>query len=330
MQTKRFISFVAMASLLLLLSAYPTMADVCCQDQCIEATETHLPVYVWQETARAPKGVVLLLHGITERACSLDYLAQQLVSCGFVVYGLDERGHGWWHFHQKKGDPGYTCDFMRTVNDVDRLLSVLRKEHSGIPVFLIGESVGAAVAWRAAIDTPNAVDGIVVAGTGCRLEHANVRWMMTDVLRNCWRWNHQINIARYQLKYASDDVPAFEEILKDSEQRKTLTLSEVFGANRFLQQNCKFARRLDPHIAVLVIQGANDQILSPESAKKVFDATNTSDKRFVEVPECGHVLLGISRLKSLVNDSIVTFLNEMTVRHTFATRPLVFHPTWRI
>jgi predicted dienelactone hydrolase len=90
MQTKSCISFVARAtaSLFLLLSAYPTMADVRCQDQCTEATETHLPVYLWQDAARRPKGIVLLLHGIGERAYSLNYLAQQLVSGGFVVYGL--------------------------------------------------------------------------------------------------------------------------------------------------------------------------------------------------------------------------------------------------
>jgi alpha-beta hydrolase superfamily lysophospholipase len=300
------------------------MADVRCQDQCTEATETHLPVYLWQDAARRPKGIVLLLHGIGERAYSLNYLAQQLVSGGFVVYGLDERGHGWWHFHQKKGDPGYSCDFIRTVKDVDRLLSLLRKQHPSIPVFLVGESVGAAVAWRAAIDTPDAVDGIVLAGTGCRLKYANVSWIMSDILRNCWRWNHQINIVRYQRRYGSDDLPAFDEILKDREQRKTLTLNEVMGARRFLQKNCKFARQLEPHIPVLVIQGANDKILSAESAEKVFDATSASDKRYILVPECGHVLLGISRLKSIVNDSIITFLNEMTFRHAVATSEEMF------
>lgn len=165
MQTRSLKSFVTTSTALLLLvsSACPAIADVRFQEQCVEATETHLPVCVWQEAERRPKGVVLLLHGIVERAHSLDCLAQQLVSAGFVVYGLDERGHGWWHFHQKKGEPGYRCDFKRTVKDVDRLLPVLKREHPGIPIFLIGESVGAAVAWRAAIDAPEAIDGIVVA-----------------------------------------------------------------------------------------------------------------------------------------------------------------------
>lgn len=125
---------------------------------------------------------------------------------------------------------------------------------------------------------------------------------------------------RYQLRYGTDDVPAFEETLKDPEQRRYLTLGEIIGAMRFLRKNDKFARRLDPHVAVLVIQGENDQVLSPQSAKKVFDAANTSDKRFILVPGCGHVLLGMSRLKPIVNDSIRTFLNEMILRHAVASK----------
>lgn len=319
MQTERFISLVAKATALLLLSAHPAIADVRYQDQGIEAIETNLPVYYWRETARRPKGVVLLLHGIVERAGSLNCLAQQLVADGFVVYGLDERGHGWWHFHQKKGDPGYNCDFKGTVHDVDKLLSVLRKEHPGLPLILIGESVGAAVAWRAAIDEPKAVDGIIVAGTGCTAAHAKMSWVLGDLLRNFWRWNHQVDIVRYQLKYGTDDLPTFEENLKDPEQRKTLTLREIIGADRFLGKNRKFARRLDPQIAVLVIQGADDRVLSPKSAKKVFDAANTSEKQIVVVPGCGHVLLGMNKLKPLVCDSIITFLNKTTFRHPVVT-----------
>jgi alpha-beta hydrolase superfamily lysophospholipase len=305
------------------LSGCPTIADVRRHAQCIEATETHLPVYVWQETTQHEKGVVLLLHGIAESAYTLDHLAQQLVSSGFLVYGLDERGHGWWHFHQNKGDPGYNCDFTQTVIDVDKLLSVMGKEHPGLPLFMIGESVGAAVAWRAAVDNPDAVDGIVVASTGCRAGRAKIIWVIGDFLRGCWRWNHQINIMRYELRYSTDDLPTFEENFKEPEQRETLTLSEIVGANRFLRENRKFARRLNPHIAVLVIQGSDDHVLSCKSAMRVFDAANSSDKRLVVVPGGGHVLLGMNRLKPLVHDSITTFLNAVAFRRTDARPPKI-------
>ena len=236
LQTKSFISLVARATalLLVLLSAYPTMASVPCQDQCSEATETHLPVCVWQDTARSPKGVVLLLHGIAERALTLNHLAQKLVSDGFLVYGLDERGHGWWHFRQTKNDPGYNSDFKQTVCDVDKVLSCLKKEHPSLPLFIIGESIGAAIALRAAVDKPDAVDGIVVSGSGYKTAPASMKWVLGDLLRNFWRWNHQINVVRYQLKYCTDDLSSFAEILKDPEHRRTFTINETIRAGRFI------------------------------------------------------------------------------------------------
>ncbi len=305
--------------LLFLLSSSPTFAVVHRYEQCPEASDTNLPVYVWQETEVRPKGVVLLLHGIAERAYSLDHLAGQLVTDGFLVYGLDERGHGWWHFHQKKGAPGYNCDFNGTVDDVDKLLHVLKTKHPGLPIFLIGESVGAAVAWRAAIDTPDVVDGIVAASTGCKPAHAKLIWLISDLVRNCWRWNHQINIVRYQRRYGTDDLPTFEQNLKDPERRKTLTLGELLAADSFLRRNDRFAQRLDPQISVLIIQGTKDHVLNPKSARKVYCAANTRDKRYVEVPECGHVLLGTNNPKPLVTESITSFLNEQALRHKAAT-----------
>jgi alpha-beta hydrolase superfamily lysophospholipase len=290
------------------------MASVPCQDQCREATETHLPVCVWQDTARRPKGVVLLLHGIAERALTLNHLAQELVSDGFLVYGLDERGHGWWHFRQTKNDPGYNCHFHQTVGDVDKVLSCLKKEHPGLPLFIIGESIGAAIALRAAVDRPDAVDGLVVSGSGDKTAPDSMRWVLGDVLRNFWRWNHQIDVVRYQLKYCTDDLSSFADNLKDPEHRRTFSINETIRAGRFIGQNRKFARRLDPHIAVLVIQGANDHVLSPKSARKVFDALNTTDKRFVLVPECGHLLLQVNNMKPLVSDSITTFLSDRVSR----------------
>jgi alpha-beta hydrolase superfamily lysophospholipase len=323
MQNKTYRSFAvrAAASLLLLSFASPTLANDTPQNQSAEATETHQPVFAWPQATRTPRGVVLLLHGLTQRALTLNSLAEQLVSDGYLVYGMDERGQGWWHSHQKKGQPGYKCDFTRSVNDVDQLLVVLKKENPRLPLFVIGESVGAGIAWRAAVDTPEAVDGIIVTGSGTKPGHVKTSWLVGDVLRNCWRWNHQINIVRYQIKYGTDDLPSFIETLNDPEQRKTLSLSEIFGSARFLSKNRKFAREINPRIAVLVIQGTKDQVLNPKSARKVFDDANTLDKQFVEIPGCGHIILGMNNVKPLVQRSITTFLNERTDQDGVAAAP---------
>lgn len=53
---------------------------------------------VWQpasaDAARAPRGVVQLVHGMSEHIGRYDDFARHLVSCGFVVCGEDHIGHG--------------------------------------------------------------------------------------------------------------------------------------------------------------------------------------------------------------------------------------------
>jgi alpha-beta hydrolase superfamily lysophospholipase len=304
-----------------LVSAMPAFANTSDPPLCAEASKTQLPLYEWKQERAVPKGVVLMLHGITQRAATLQDLGKKLSHEGFLVYGLDERGFGWWHFDQKQGDRGYKCDFKSSVKDTDKVLTLLRQEHPALPIFLVGESVGAAVAWRAAADSPDAVDGIVVAGSGSKAVRPKMTWVIADTLKDSYRWNHQTNVVRYQLKYGTDDLAGFKQTLLDPEQRKTLSLSETIQADLFIRKNGKFAKAIDPHIAVLVVQGADDKVLSPKSAKKVFAVANTEDKKMVVVPNCGHILLGLPKVKPLVGDSIASFLDEQSARGQVAAGP---------
>lgn len=288
----------------------PALAEVRYDEQCTEGTITHLPVSKWQDPDSNQRGVVLLIHGITQRAYSLNVLANELAQDGFTVFGIDQRGHGRWHFERSKGQPGYACNFMQTVQDVDSLLPALKQSNPELPLFLIGESAGAGVAIRSAAHSPDVVRGIVLAGTGCKTGHAKLTWVLADTLRNFYRPNHQISVVRYQRKYGTDDLAALEENFKDKWQRPTLSAKEMLGVARFMKKNAKYAKRISPDTAVLVIQGCDDKVLKPKSAKKVLANIPSTDKRIVNVENCGHILLGTNHLKPLVTDSIDNWLSQ--------------------
>jgi alpha-beta hydrolase superfamily lysophospholipase len=298
-----------------MLGASPSYAESGLQSS---VTDTVVPVYHWKNETPIPRGTVLMVHGLTQRACSLHRLANQLAASGFQVYGIDLRGHGWWHFCHHNGDVGYSCDFQQSVQDVDAVLLTLREQYPGLPLFMIGESIGASVVLRAAVDSPGTVNGLVLAGTGSKLCHVKFAWVASDLLRNHFRLHHQINIVRYQLKYGSDDPLVMEETLKDPLQRRSVTLGEMMQVSKFIGKNRKYARSLNSNVSALVIQGSEDHTLQPKSARKVFDAIPTDDKQMVVVPKCGHILLGIDHIKLLVSDSINTFLKERAPQQTLA------------
>jgi alpha-beta hydrolase superfamily lysophospholipase len=260
-----------------------------------------------------------MVHGITQHAASLSVMANVLATNGFIVYGIDLRGHGWWHYHNDRKGKGYYCDFKRSVKDVDQLLSLLNDEYPDLPRFIVGESAGAGVALRSASGAPDLVNGLVLVAAGSKAGKAKISWLVSDVAKNFYRRNHQINITRYQRRYGTDDLASLEESFKDPCQRPTMSLRELLGTTLFVRGNEKYARRLDPNCSVFVVQGEEDQVLTPKSARRVFARVPCRNKEMLVVPDCGHIIIGTNHVKPVVSQSITTWLERNSLPGQLAT-----------
>lgn len=307
---KSIIARVASIFLLAASCQMPAMAQNAFQSDCPERTEVNLPVYKWGEMPQNPRGVVLMVHGVTQDTLSLSPLANTLAENGFLVYGIDQRGHGWWHFNNDKKVKGYRCDFNQSVRDVDQVLPLLKDEYPELPMFLVGESCGASVVLRAAVHAPGLVNGLVLAGAGYKSPHIKTSWLVGDLLKSTTTFHHQINVQRYQLKYGSDDVASIRESFKDKLQRPSLGAREILGCARFVSHNAKYVRRLDPNCSVFIVQGEKDRVLTPKSARRVFALAPSANKDMLVVKGCGHVLLGTNHMKPIVSQSITTWLQR--------------------
>jgi len=87
--------------------------------------------------------LVLLVHDYGEHIGRYEHVAQRLVADGAVVYGLDHLGHG-----RSDGERVLITDFEKVVDDLRLLYKRASKDHPGLPVVLIGHSMGGAIATR--------------------------------------------------------------------------------------------------------------------------------------------------------------------------------------
>jgi pimeloyl-ACP methyl ester carboxylesterase len=95
----------------------------------------------WHFRATAPeRGLVVYLHGLNDVRDHGAALAEALVPRGFSVVAYDQRGHG--------ASGGTYCTYG--VHEVDDLRAVLDAVGARGPVYLVGESMGAAVSLQAA------------------------------------------------------------------------------------------------------------------------------------------------------------------------------------
>jgi len=98
-------------------------------------------VHRWSTTA--PRFVALVAHGYGEHAGRYGHVAERLVAEGATVYAPDFEGHG-----LSQGDRAR----FDTVDDLaDELASVdkvARDAHKGLPVILLGHSLGGLISTR--------------------------------------------------------------------------------------------------------------------------------------------------------------------------------------
>ena len=125
---------------------------------------TEIAGYRW-DPADQPRGAVQLTHGMGEHVQRYGALARALTGRGLVVYGQDHRGHGATARSADElgqlGPDGWT----QLVDDIDLLVSRIRDEQPGLPLVLLGHSMGSFAVQQYLLDHSDRVDAVVLTGT---------------------------------------------------------------------------------------------------------------------------------------------------------------------
>lgn len=98
-----------------------------------------LPLHRWTPVGR-PLAVVLALHGFNDYGNAFAGVGAHLAGQGILTVAVDQRGFG------AAPDHGRWAGSGRMVADAAGLVRLLRARYPGIPLYLLGESMGAAVA----------------------------------------------------------------------------------------------------------------------------------------------------------------------------------------
>lgn len=100
-------------------------------------------IAAWRWKAADPSFVVVISHGYGEHARRYDHVADRLTSVGAEVYAPDHLGHG-----RSDGDRVLIERFDDYATDLATVVEIARDQHPGLPVVLIGHSMGGAISAR--------------------------------------------------------------------------------------------------------------------------------------------------------------------------------------
>ena len=207
-----------------------------------------------------------------------------MAELGYAVYAIDVRGFGAWM--ENKGKE--RVDFDLCLNDVRTTLKVVRRAHPGVPVFLLGESMGGAIALRVTSLYPELVDGLVSSvPSGDRFKQGKTS--LKVALSYLSNKNKDINIGEGVVSQATQKEEVRKAWLEDPLARVKMSPKELLQFQNFMNGNHDCAKNIEK-TPVLIVQGCQDKLVRPEGTVELFNHLSTTDRQIVLIPSAEHLI----------------------------------------
>jgi acylglycerol lipase len=256
-----------------------------------------LPYRVWLPKG-PPRAVVLALHGMNDSRDAWEIPAPEFASAGIAVYAPDLRGFG------ATASRGYWPGTQGLVDDARVMTRLLRQRNPDVPLYLMGESMGAAVLMVLATE-PNApnVDGYVLSAPAVwgRAEMniflQGVLWLADELVPGLTLENRG-----YVKITASDNHAALVRLSTDPltiiETRVDATEGLVDLMDAALASAPKF------HARALFLYGGKDDLIPKQATLATWRALPDSGPRRAFYPNRYHLSMRDLERETVINDVI--------------------------
>jgi len=245
-------------------------------------TGQKIPCMIWK--AGAPQAIMLCIHGFGLHKGTYDSFAREMVKNNIAVYAIDVRGFGSW---VQKGVN--EIDFDGTLEDVGLTLKEIKRLHPDLPVIVLGESMGGAIAMKTAATYPDMVNGLISSvPAGDRYDKANSEMgIVKHVLLH--GFNAPIDVGPAIVKAATKKKDLQNTWLKDPLTRTYVKPKELIAFRDYMNNAYDFAPRIKT-TPVLFIQGSNDKLVRPAGTWKLFGSIANPDRQIVLSKTAEHLI----------------------------------------
>lgn len=272
---------------------------------------SRLYVHAWRPMGNA-RAVVLFSHGMAEHAGRYDRLGKALMRAGFALYGADQRGHG---HSATYGTLGHYADqdgWNKVVGDLATLKASIAVRHPGVPVFLLGHSMGSYIAQGYLLHHSASLQGVILSGSNY---HPVTFYRSAALVARIERWrkgptgrsaliehlsfgsfNKRFKPARTCYDWLNRDPAEVDAYSNDPlcGFRCTNQLwMDLLGGLQQISKRSNLAQ-IDPGLPILIIGGECDPVSDGKRLTHLADALIGTDHPFVTLkvyPQARHEIL---------------------------------------
>lgn len=306
--------FLLSSIVLMLLSSVPVAAQMMeIEEEGLpqEAKASLTPVMIWPAREAKPKAVFLCVHGLGLHKGSYESFGKTMAERGYSVYSVDIRGFG--EFGQLAG-VDRKCDFKGCLQDVIDALELVHRENAGAKVFLLGESMGGAIALRVTSLKEDLVDGLIssVPG-GDRFHQAGAS--VAVGLKLLTAPNKEMDIRNIVVNQSTDKQELKDRWQKDPFARLNLRPTELLQFSHFMADNEKCAQ-LIKKTPVLVVHGKKDHLVKGESNLHIYEKIPCPDREMIVVEDNEHLIFEEGQFK----EDVILALEDWVKSHLSSSK----------
>ncbi|MBB2176143.1 alpha/beta fold hydrolase [Gluconacetobacter johannae] len=251
-----------------------------------------VPYRVWPARG-TERAVILALHGFDDSRDAWEFPAPVLAGRGMTLYAPDLRGFG------GMPDRGGWAGADRLVRDVADEARAIARRHPGVPLYLMGESMGGAVltCLMAGPDAPPVAGTILLAPAVWKLgPGAEVLLRLMAAGAPGWRLTgHELPVH----VVAGDDLAAMRRLYYDPLTLRATRMQALSGLAALMHRAADDA----PHMRgpVLVVYGGRDQLIPPSAMADLWRRLPASARRDY-IPGGYHLLMRGRTRQAVMND----------------------------
>lgn len=256
---------------------------------------------LYHQRLETPKGVICILHGSGEYGLCYEQTAVRLSKRGYGAFAIDLYGHGY-----SSGERGAIGSRDDVFSAVDRMLDSAQNEYAGVPVFLLGHSMGGLIALAYRLMREGApFAGYAASSPWLRLNA--MKYSPEDMMAyaELVRKNPELIIRTQVSKEDLHEGAATEE--KDPMLHGKMALGAVF--ERMEDVDTVFAGAGEKRPPVYLFAGRDDPICNPEGTAELAKAVG-KDCTFYLWDGMKHNLLNDQREDEVV-DRLADWLDSV-------------------
>jgi alpha-beta hydrolase superfamily lysophospholipase len=241
-----------------------------------------------------PSAVIVIAPGASEHSDRYLHVATRLVDDGYAVYAIEHRGHG-----RSDGPPALIDRIDNAVADLDQLILAAAAEHPSTQIFLLGHSMGGAIAVSYAMRHQQRLAGLLLSAPLAALDaapaHMRVAAKVLSVLAP------KLPLVEIDATLVSRDPAVVKAYVEDPMvhhgKLPVRTVSELAAAIDTFPDGVK---RIT--VPALIMYGTADRLCPPEGSVMLADRIGSSDLTTKAYDGLYHEILNEPEQVAVLND----------------------------